>query len=508
MSMNEKEIIEVVEELNEQDDYEGIIRYVEALTDEERTPAVVSQLARAYNNYAQAGDYETLQKALDLLDSIDENDRDNYYWHFRKGYSLFFLDRMLECIPCFTKAMTYKECEDSQTFINWAWNGLVAETFYLPYSERVEKFWSDFYKEEEELRKLAESGFAGRSRAEERIKKLLKFASTDRWSIQVLMQDGRPHIVFSATSWYLTALTINELIRKAPPAVKKSWTLLFGQPPEESINGFSVSVDGTMIEASEIQFIIDNSDEEKGCVVHFFNEKLAQAAKRTQSDPSIISNALEIILKAAVGEAVQMRHLQRYVVHSPTSDAPCIPFAKFSETLFNEIPEAAELTMEKHLEDSKLQQLEPSEDKDCDVFMDLKEVESRLFALHNDYRSASRDSMVDLERIGATAGALFFAADAADEEKLKLRNKLEEHLVRTAGADNIACIGRGRGLKYEYVEFIAWNLKPILDSANQFFNEADAVSFAAFHSFLRETGSLIFKSKEESGQDGPEEKTE
>lgn len=498
MSMNEKDIIEVVEELNEQDDYEGIIRYVEALTNEERTPAVVSQLARAYNNYAEAGDYETLQKALDLLESIDEKDRDNYYWHFRKGYSLFFLDRMLECIPCFTKATSYKDCEDSRTFINWAWSGLVAETFHHPYSERIEKFWRDFSKEEEELRGLAESGFVGRSRAEDRIRRLLKFASTDRWSIQVLMKEDGPRLVFSATSWYLTALTINELIRKAPASVKKSWTLVFGQPPEESIDGIAVSIDGTMIEASEIQFIIDNSDEEKGCVVHFFNEKLAEAAERTKSDPSVISNALEIMLKSAVGEAVQMRHLQRYVVHHPSSEAPCIPFAKFAETLFKEIPQAADLTLEKHLEDAKFQLLEPNEDEDCDVFLDLKEVESHLFMLHNDYRAASRESMIDLERIGATAGALFFAADAADEEKLKIRSRLEDHLARTAGADNIAFVGRGRGLKYEYVEFIAWNLKPILDSANQFFNEADSVSYAAFHSFFRESGSLIFKSNEEN----------
>lgn len=498
MSMNEKEIIEIVEELNEQDDYEGIIRYVEALTDEERTPAVVSQLARAYNNHAQAGDYETLKKALDLLESIDEKDRDDYYWHFRRGYSLFFLDRMLECIPCFTKAMAYRDCEDSRTFINWAWNGLIAEHFQHPYSERVEKFWIDFSKEEEELRKLAGSGFAGRSRAEERIRELLKFASTDRWNIQVLMKEGRPQLLFSADSWYLTAQTIRELIRKAPAAVKNSWDLVFGQPPEAGVEEVSVSVDGTMIGASEIQFIIDDPDEDEVCVVHFFNEKLAQAAERTRSDPSVITTALEVILKSAVGEAAQMRHLQRYVVHHPAGDAPSLPFHKFTEEFFKKIPRAAELTMERLLENPRFQELIPDEDENCDVFLDLMEVDSHLIMMHNDYRAASRESMIDLERIGATAGALFFAADASDEERLLIRSRLEEHLARAAGSDSIACIGRGRGLKYEYVEFIAWNLKPVLDCAEQFFNEEDSVSFAAYHSFLRETGSLVFKSKEEA----------
>ena len=59
-----------INDLNDRGDYEGIIKFIEALTPEEQTSDMVSQLARAYNNLAQAGETQPLEKALQLLDSI------------------------------------------------------------------------------------------------------------------------------------------------------------------------------------------------------------------------------------------------------------------------------------------------------------------------------------------------------------------------------------------------------------------------------------------------------
>jgi hypothetical protein len=43
-----------INDFNDRGDYEGIIKFIEALTPEEQTSDMVSQLARAYNNLAQA----------------------------------------------------------------------------------------------------------------------------------------------------------------------------------------------------------------------------------------------------------------------------------------------------------------------------------------------------------------------------------------------------------------------------------------------------------------------
>lgn len=50
MSATPSSLMAHINDLNERDDYEGIIKFIEALSPEEQTSDMVSQLARAYNN--------------------------------------------------------------------------------------------------------------------------------------------------------------------------------------------------------------------------------------------------------------------------------------------------------------------------------------------------------------------------------------------------------------------------------------------------------------------------
>ena len=49
-------------------EYQKIIDAIEALPEDERTPELDSELARAYNNRAEAGDRELFKKAIELLE--------------------------------------------------------------------------------------------------------------------------------------------------------------------------------------------------------------------------------------------------------------------------------------------------------------------------------------------------------------------------------------------------------------------------------------------------------
>lgn len=82
MSATPSSLMAHINDLNERDDYEGIIKFIEALSPEEQTADVIGQLARAYNNLAKAGEVEPLEKALRLLDSIAPSDRENHYCTF------------------------------------------------------------------------------------------------------------------------------------------------------------------------------------------------------------------------------------------------------------------------------------------------------------------------------------------------------------------------------------------------------------------------------------------
>ena len=71
MGAKTSSLMAYINDFNDRGDYEGIIKFIEALTPEEQTSDMVSQLARAYNNLAQAGETQPLEKALQLLDSIE-----------------------------------------------------------------------------------------------------------------------------------------------------------------------------------------------------------------------------------------------------------------------------------------------------------------------------------------------------------------------------------------------------------------------------------------------------
>ena len=82
----------------ETDEHGRIVDMLGQISPEERDSEATGLLARAYNNL---GEYE---KALELLDSIEEEEAGDTNWNFRKGYALYFLDRYKEALACFKKA--------------------------------------------------------------------------------------------------------------------------------------------------------------------------------------------------------------------------------------------------------------------------------------------------------------------------------------------------------------------------------------------------------------------
>ena len=97
----------------ETDEHGRIVDMLGQISPEERDSEATGLLARAYNNL---GEYE---KALELLDSIEEEEAGDTNWNFRKGYALYFLDRYKEALACFKKADELTpEDEDTTTWVN------------------------------------------------------------------------------------------------------------------------------------------------------------------------------------------------------------------------------------------------------------------------------------------------------------------------------------------------------------------------------------------------------
>ncbi|MDO4228796.1 MAG: suppressor of fused domain protein [Capnocytophaga sp.] len=95
--MTEKQILAKIDKWDTDDKITAIVEFVEALPVEEKTPAVLSELGRAYNNLywldPSEKNKEYLQKAVSVFNYI-KDDINPQSWHYRIGYSYFFLDNI------------------------------------------------------------------------------------------------------------------------------------------------------------------------------------------------------------------------------------------------------------------------------------------------------------------------------------------------------------------------------------------------------------------------------
>ncbi|MDO4728697.1 MAG: suppressor of fused domain protein [Bacteroidota bacterium] len=95
--MTEKQILAKIDKWDNDDKISAIIEFVEDLPVEDKTPAVLSELGRAYNNLywlePTEKNREYLKKAVSIFNYI-KDDINPQSWNYRIGYAYFFLDNI------------------------------------------------------------------------------------------------------------------------------------------------------------------------------------------------------------------------------------------------------------------------------------------------------------------------------------------------------------------------------------------------------------------------------
>lgn len=103
--MDNQALIARINQWHAGEEHQRIVEAVEALP--ERDYVLTCLLARAYNNLAEPGDgacRANLERALELLRSVEAEGRSDALWHYRMGYALYYLDREETALPYFEKA--------------------------------------------------------------------------------------------------------------------------------------------------------------------------------------------------------------------------------------------------------------------------------------------------------------------------------------------------------------------------------------------------------------------
>ena len=153
-------------------------------------------------------------------------------------------------------------------------------------------------------------------------------------------------------------------------------------------------------------------------------------------------------------------------------------------------------------------ELKPLKDPEADWRLDVYTGSSRLPILINEYINAESGVMDEYHRDGITAGFLCYPLDGFEGEKraeriLKFRDALKEAIQEYAGDDAVTFLGGATGLYYGYLDFIAWDLPIILDTARDFFAETD-LTWGGFHVFRRNLGAVRLWEQEKEPEVNPE----
>lgn len=493
-------VIARINDLNGREDYEGIIQFIEGLAPEDRTSEVIGQLARAYNNLAQAGETAPFEKALRLLDSIPPSDRENHYWHFRRAYALFFLDRTIESLTHWKKALAYKpDDEDTKQFIEWSLQQLSAEIFFHPFRDRIADAWEQFSKSEADLRRQCREGAMGLQMARDAVEKMFKPVASDKWLIELGQDDEKARLTLSPRGWRLTAFPLREFLRHAPAALKDRWTFEFGVQAGHCPSEVECHVGPRRLRSSELTVVPEQAQDGETRFV-FSGPELA--AIEEDELPELFE-ALEWMIRKVVGESVQSRWFSSLGIYRSSPAEKGVTLAALGRYVQEHHPEAEGFTMDDYLDLETEIIKQPEADPDCDLLLDAVRLTTKCPALHNGYNGNDAGGMIELERQGINAGIFYFTAspDAAEEDKRRLRETLAAFLQAPGRRNAFLLTGFGSALRYEYVEGFLWDSKAVFDQLAGWFASQPQIVKAAFHSFLRTSASCIFKSPETADAD-------
>ena len=142
------DILKQCQKWHEEDKHQKIVDALEAISAEERTPEMDSELARAYNNLAdpyKPGGKEMLKKAIALLKPHEEYFAEDHCWNFRMGYSYYYLDQEGRALRYFEKALEARpDDEDTMQLIDGCKKGISLPQFSDCFRERTEDWWETF----------------------------------------------------------------------------------------------------------------------------------------------------------------------------------------------------------------------------------------------------------------------------------------------------------------------------------------------------------------------------
>ena len=499
------DILKQCQKWHEEDKHLKIVDALEAIPAEERTPEIDMELARAYNNLADPSEPEgrkLLHRALELMQSHEEELGDTYSWNFRMGYAYYYLDQEGRALRYFEKALELhpgddpklNTRQDMEELIDSCKKGISLPRFSECFRERTENWWETFAEMEAELRQMMDED-KDHTRGAELVAQMQETLNLvfDEISFEMGFNGEKYELILTPEGDKVKLFELVYFQKHASKEVLEHWNILVGRQPLPNI-GLRTE-DGWNISGDDVQIWLEEQGE-NSFAISAYCEKLLP---KLQEEEGRAWWMLTTLTDQVLGEISHMRYIDSFDVLEEPKAEPSFLLSQLPDKLREQGLELS-TDPEAYLESYLGYKMEPKQDPDADWRLDVMAGSTCCVPLINGYLNADNDFMDDLHADGAVAGFFCYPLDTLREEEgsqkiFDFRDKLEEVLTGGDGSEVLTLTGGATGLYCGYVDFIAWDIQEALNMAKEFFEGTD-IPWAIFHTFRREAGSVPLKQQD------------
>ena len=500
------DILKQCQKWHEEDKHQKIVDALEAISAEERTPEMDMELARAYNNLADPSEPEgkkLLHRALELMQSHEEELGDTYSWNFRMGYAYYYLDQEGRALRYFEKALELHPGDDPklntqqdiEDLIDWCKKGISLPQFSECFRERTEDWWETFAEMESELRQMMDED-KDHTRGAELVSQMQETLNLvfDEISFEMGFNGEKYELILTPEGDKVKLFELVYFQKHAPKEVLEQWNILVGRQPLQNI-GLRTD-DGWDISGEDVQIWLEEQGE-NSFAISAYCEKLLPMLREEEGRAWWM---LTTLTDQVLGEIPHMRYIDSFDVLEEPKAEPSFLLSQLPDKLREQGLELS-TDPEAYLESYLGYKMEPKQDPDADWRLDVMAGSTCCVPLINGYLNADNDFMDDLHADGAVAGFFCYPLDTLREEEgtekiFDFRDKLEELFTTGNGPEVLTLTGGATGLYCGYVDFIAWDIRTALNMAKEFFEGTD-IPWAIFHTFRREAGSVPLKQQDD-----------
>ena len=500
------DILKQCQKWHEEDKHQKIVDALEAISAEERTPEMDMELARAYNNLADPSEPEgkkLLHRALELMQSHEEELGDTYSWNFRMGYAYYYLDQEGRALRYFEKALELhpgdnpklNTQQDIEDLIDWCKKGISLPQFSECFRERTEDWWETFAEMEAELRQMMDED-KDHTRGAELVAQMEDTLNLvfDEISFEIGVGGEKHELILTPEGDKVKLFELVYFQKHAPKEVLEHWNILVGRQPLQNI-GLHTE-DGWDISGDDVQIWLEEQGE-NSFAISAYCEKLLPMLREEEGRAWWM---LTTLTDQVLGEIPHMRYIDSFDVLEEPKAEPSFLLSQLPDKLREQGLELS-TDPEAYLESYLGYKMEPKQDPDADWRLDTMVGSTCCVPLINGYLNADNDFMDDLHADGAVAGFFCYPLDTLREEEgtekiFDFRDKLEELFTTGNGPEVLTLTGGATGLYCGYVDFIAWDIRTALNMAKEFFEGTD-IPWAIFHTFRREAGSVPLKQQDD-----------